>query len=69
MSDTVISVLMLTGVALTGGAPWEEILVNGMVLGEDGKWHGVWRREVGRGAVGSVGPECITTRTCKVSDQ
>ena len=27
---------ILRAVALTGGAPWEEILVNGMVLGEDG---------------------------------
>jgi valyl-tRNA synthetase len=27
---------ILRSVALTGGKPWEEILVNGMVLGEDG---------------------------------
>jgi valyl-tRNA synthetase len=27
---------ILRAVALTGGKPWEEILVNGMVLGEDG---------------------------------
>ena len=52
-------------------ATWDGFgwLASEAVLGEDGKWHGVWRREVGRGVVGSVGPECITTRTCKVDDQ
>ena len=52
-------------------ATWDGFgwLASEAVLDADGKWHGVWRRELGRGVIGSVGPECITTRTCKVSDQ
>lgn len=42
---------------------------NEAVLGTDGHWHGVWRRDDGRGVAGCINRQLISAPTWKVAGQ
>ena len=48
--------------ALSSGIVWR---APEAILGADGRWHGVWRRVSGSGAIPSVAPERIIPNTWK----